>query len=731
MNYTAPEKLPSKENKTIAPNLLKILSAYTWLTGASLSILSRITPALNGMVFKAMQMLKMWQSAMKYSVFVFLLFAALSASSGAAQGRFANRYELRGERLGARFQITNSGIKDVEIEDRSSRAKLHPGEAFFLQLRDGRVIAASQLRMNAAPVEEQVAPKPFAARHAEQVAGRSICADLNTQDNSLAVHWCAVMRDNANYLRQEITLRALEHPVYIAEVRLFDFEAPGARVIGKVAGSPIVAGNFFFGFEYPLAASDVKNERATSILTRVLPLGAGQSITYSSVIGVADPGQLRRDFLAYLEEERAHPYRTFLHYNSWFDLNSTDSDRYDETQVLDRVHAFGKELVRKRGVTMDSFLLDDGWDDTHSLWGFNSGLPNGLTNIHKAAADYGFGIGVWLSPWGGYGVTQAQRTAAGERAGLETVKGGFALSAPRYYGIFEKICQEMISKYGVNQFKFDGTGNASEVFPGSIFDSDFSAAIHLIERLRQQDPNIYINVSTGTLPSPFWLRYSDNIWRGGDDYKFDGVGSLRQKWITYRDGQTYHNIVEGGPLFPLNSLMLDGIIYADHVEYAAHPIPRLAATNAELDYDLVDEIHSFFGSGTQLQELYVTPSLLTKQDWDILAEAARWSRANATVLKDTHWIGGDPAKLEVYGWASWTPQKAIVVMRNPSDRVQEFSLDVGQAFELPLHAPQNYRAHSPWAADQAAVPLDLRAGHAQRFQLKPFQVLTLEAEPSN
>jgi hypothetical protein len=127
----------------------------------------------------------------------------------------------------------------------------------------------------------------------------------------------------------------------------------------------------------------------------------------------------------------------------------------------------------------------------------------------------------------------------------------------------------------------------------------------------------------------------------------------------------------------------------------------------------------------------VTPSRLTSKDWDVLAEAARWSRTNAAVLKDTHWIGGDPAKLEVYGWASWTPQKAIVVMRNPSDRVQEFSLDVGQAFELPLHAPQNYRAHSPWAADQAAVPLDLRAGHAQRFQLKPFQVLTLEAEPSN
>lgn len=664
---------------------------------------------------------------MKSPVFVVLLSLALTTSAGTAQKRIANHYELLGERLTARFQVSNGGIKVAEIEDRSSRTKLHPDEAFSLKLRDGRVIKASQLRMNAAPVEARIAPVPTAARHAEQIAGRSLCADLSTQDRSLAVHWCAVLRDNTNYLRQEITLRALSQPVDIAEVRLFDFDVSGARVVGRVAGSPIVAGDFFFGFESPLSASEVKDNRATAILTRVLPLGAGQSITYSSVIGVAAPGQLRRDFLAYLEEERAHPYRTFLHYNSWFDLGS--GERYTEAQVLDRVHAFGEELVRKRGVTMDSFLLDDGWDDTHSLWNFNSGFPDGLTNVKNAAAKYGFGIGVWLSPWGGYDVAKQQRIAAGKRAGLETVKGGFALSAPRYYKLFENVCQEMIAKYGVNQFKFDGTGNASQVFPGSIFDSDFSAAIHLIEKLRQQDPNIYINVSTGTLPSPFWLRYSDDVWRGGDDYNFAGVGSWRQKWITYRDEQTYRNIVEGGPLFPLNSLMLHGIIYANKVKYTG--LHRLSASDTELDSDLVDEVHSYFGSGTQLQELYITPSLLTSKDWDMLAEAARWSRANASVLKDTHWIGGDPGKLEVYGWASWTPRKGIVVLRNPSDHAQEFSLDVGRAFELPRNASLNYTAHSPWAADKESVPINLSAGHTRRIHLEPFQVLTLEAKPAN
>jgi hypothetical protein len=276
----------------------------------------------------------------------------------------------------------------------------------------------------------------------------------------------------------------------------------------------------------------------------------------------------------------------------------------------------------------------------------------------------------------------------------------------------------MISKYGVNQFKFDGTGNASTVFPGSLFDSDFSAAIHLIERLRQQEPNIFINLTTGTLPSPFWLRTADSIWRDGDDHNFDGVGSWRQKWITYRDEQTYRNIVVGGPLYPLNSLMLHGIIYAQKAQHL----------DSDPNNDFKDEVHSYFGTGTQLQEMYVTPGLLTKENWDDLAEAARWSRTNAPVLKDTHWIGGDPGKLEVYGWASWTPAKGIVVLRNPSDKAQEFSLDVGKAFELPVHAERKYLAHSPWAADKEKAAIKLRAGEEHKFVLKPFEVVVLDCE---
>jgi len=186
--------------------------------------------------------------------------------------------------------------------------------------------------------------------------------------------------------------------------------------------------------------------------------------------------------------------------------------------------------------------------------------------------------------------------------------------------------------------------------------------------------------------------------------------------MTYRDAQTYKNVVERGPLYPLNSLMLHGIIYATN---AVH-------LGAMRDADFADQVREFFGNGTQLQEMYITPSLLNQHNWDDLAEAAKWSRANADVLVDTHWVGGDPNKNEIYGWASWSPRKAILVLRNPDDQPAAFTADAAKIFELPPGAEQTFRLRSPWKQDRELPPVQLRAGEPHVFNLRPFEVLVLE-----
>ena len=153
--------------------------------------------------------------------------------------------------------------------------------------------------------------------------------------------------------------------------------------------------------------------------------------------------------------------------------------------------------------------------------------------------------------------------------------------------------------------------------------------------------------------------------------------------------------------------------------------------NTDPGNDLRNEVRSYFGSGTQLQEMYITPSLLTQQNWDDLAEAPKWSRANAETLNDTHWIGGDPAWLKVYGWAGWSPVegpggKGILTLRNPSDKPQTISLTLADALQLPAGTKRIYVAKSPWKEDAERTGFNVDASQPHAFKLSPFEVLTLE-----
>jgi hypothetical protein len=610
-------------------------------------------------------------------------------------------------------------IRNKSVEESAPDSSLRLGEPFSIDLKESGVLRASGLKIDGLARVEHLTANPAASRCAERLSGVAVHYQLEDPGGQFKADWVLVLRQGSSYIRQVLTITAGGKPAPVSGVVMIDVSSPNIAIAGTVKGSPLTAGNFYLGFESPLSTSSVVGDRAVSELQSGVPIGAGLSAEYSAVVGVAPAGQMRRSFLTYIERERAHPYRTFLHYNSWFDIGYFTP--YSQEDALNRIHAIGEELNKKRGVTLDSFLFDDGWDDHNDLWKIRADFKDGFTPLQKAAAEYGTAPGVWLSPWGGYGHPKDERVAAAKKGGYELAGGLLALSGPKYYKLFHDATTEMVTRYGVNQFKFDGTGNADHVVEGSAFSSDFDAAIHLISDLRQLKPDIFINLTTGTYPSPFWLVYADSIWRGGWDTQGEGVGTKRERWITYRDADTYDEVVKQGRLYPLNSLMLHGIVYARQ--------ETEAGLSTDPGNDFANEVRSYFGEGTQLQEMYITPTLLTPANWDVLAEAAKWSRRNASTLVDTHWIGGDPRWLQVYGWAAWSPMKAILTLRNPSDHAQEIALDIDQAFELPSGAPRHYIARSPWADSAAQPAITLNAGTPHTFHLEPFQVLTLEALP--
>lgn len=604
------------------------------------------------------------------------------------------------------------------------------GEALQILLADGRRYAASQLTAEGEPQITALTPEPQAARLAARLPGRQVVWPMRSADRMLRVVWRAVLLDDANYVRQEIEVSADRENCVVREVIWMDQNVPGARNAGSVDGSPVVADGFFVGCEDPHAQNRVEappqkngqpapDARVGCRLVRNAPLAKGSSFTQSLVIGVAPAGQLRRAFLYYLERERAHPYRPFLHYNSWYDI-ATGLYSMNEANCLDAIRTMGENLVQPYGVVLDGMVFDDGWDDPQTLWHFHSGFPTGFAPHAELCRKYGTHVGVWLSPFGGYGKAREERLKYGREQGFEINPAGFSLSGPKYYAAFKDACVSMMRKYGVNHFKFDGIAAGTYASGGATYVLDTEAMRQLMLELRQENPQVYINLTTGSWPSPFWLRYADSVWRQGGDMGLAGKGPKQQQWLTYRDQETYRHIVGKGPLYPLNALMTQGVAYSRHGT-AGEPTFNSAGFK--------DDVRAFFGAGTSLQELYIQPGKLTADDWQVLAEAAKWSRAHADVLVDTHWIGGDPAKLEVYGYASWAPRKGIVMLRNPDDQSHEFALDVGTALELPPGAATKYELKSPWAEDAQKPAIAAAAGQPVRIPLQPFQVVVFEATP--
>jgi hypothetical protein len=169
--------------------------------------------------------------------------------------------------------------------------------------------------------------------------------------------------------------------------------------------------------------------------------------------------------------------------------------------------------------------------------------------------------------------------------------------------------------------------------------------------------------------------------------------------------------------------MNHGIVYAKGNSFAAR-----ALTGSK---DLRNEVRSYFGGGYALQELYINPHIMTEEHWDSIAESALWAKKQASVLVDTHFIGGDPNELQVYGFAAWQNNQGVITLRNPSDTPQVYGLDVQSAFELPENSSKNYVLETPYKKDQRIAQLTATAGVPVSIELKPFEVLVFDAYTNN
>lgn len=610
-------------------------------------------------------------------------------------------------------------------------------EPFVVKLASGEYPASSFTRGNVA-VEDLLASSPEKARRAADAKkGHMVAATFTNEQAGVQVTWEAVMRDETSYIRQNFTIKALKD-IELTGFTPVRLSGKGFIIPGQVPGTPLVQedARLYFGVELPVAQAQVSESGATISFDCTLPMKKGESHSFSTVTGAYPEGQLRRALLSYIELERAKPYHLFLQYNCWYDhgLNPT------EENMLATVKAYGEELVNKRGVKLDSFVLDDGWDDYNDdLWQPNpKKFPNGFGKLTEAIRAIDSNFGIWISPLGGYSGFE-ERAEHGRRMGLiPQEQEVLDLSFPGYYNWYLNRCSELMKKDGVNFFKWDRAG--SGVSP------HFMALLRISNQLREINPDVFLSTTVGTWPSPFWLNFVDCIWRTGtSDVNWIGKGSNREQYITYRDAACYRVIVQKAPLFPLNSLMHHGIVLG--VEFQgkrtsdARTYTRGKAeepkggdgdflsdtTKHTVDFpvnnDLKKDIRILLGAGANLQELYLTPAMMNDKAWDDITEAIKWSRRFADVTADSHWVGGDPEKLEVYGYASWCKDKgATLALRNPDDQPHTIRLSA-QIFEPTTPGGIKLNASYP---DQRVKELDLPEKDTVEVTLEPFEVLVFD-----
>jgi hypothetical protein len=544
-------------------------------------------------------------------------------------------------------------------------------------------------------------------RLADKISGTSITADL-VSDAGVRAKWSAELRDGSNYIRQGLHLES-EKIFPLFGVELIDEALPKSQTIGGCPGSPVADSGLFTGVEMPGAANAVDPAQVRIGFSCRLELSAAQSYDFASVVGVIANNQLRRSFLYYIERERARASSPFLHYNDWYDLGYSVT----AAKLLDAAQQFDAELVKKRGVPVQSYLIDDGWDNpAKGLWQENrKTFPDGFAGLKTQLDAMNSHLSIWISPLGGYGGAEV-RTADAKKMGLIPADGRLDFSYPAYKEWFQNRCLQLMREDGVNAFKWDKAGDG--VSP------HFMALLDIAKHMRAANPNVFINVTVGTWPSPFWLNHIDSTWRNGSaDVGWAGKGDDREKWITFRDGYVHRLFVEAAPLYPLNSMMAHGIVHGRCFQ---------GAQVARAGPNLKNEARSYFAMGTSLQELYLTPSLMSADGWDQVAESAKWAHANADVLVDSHWVGGDPLKLQPYGYGAWCPRKATLMLRNPDDVARTITIDAHTAFDLPDGAASAYLLSSPYK-DQRVASLEIQSGVNQDIRLEPFEVLVFDAAP--
>lgn len=422
-------------------------------------------------------------------------------------------------------------------------------------------------------------------------------------------------------------------------------------------GQPwFLAGTWFAGVESP--ASDQTRDGEVVVL-RHHP-GQAAFTSKTAIIGHrGDEPNVEDAFAAYVVETGT-PRRSFLQYNSWYDLRGAEMTVENFAGIF---KGFQDSLLQPYGLRFDAFVPDDGWQNKQSIWEVDRKiLPHEFKPLAEILEAGGSRLGIWM-PINGTNLDTSWGKAQGYLVS-ELSDRHYQLTDPKYDQAIRAALKHRIEDGNLAYFKHDfnnfRTRRNHPLGPQVDFEQNLDAqlAIHRYERSLQ--PGIFLNITSGMWLSPWWLQEADSIWMAASDFGFENrfPQPSRRDWaMSYRDQHFYRKYVVERQQYPLSRLMTHGIIYGQR--------NQLGGTDETLR-EWSDYVVMYYARGVQLKELYVTPKLMTEERWRVLGRADQWAEAHAATLDHTRFVGGRPDRGEVYGYVHWGPDEGLVVVRNPA-----------------------------------------------------------------
>ncbi len=459
-------------------------------------------------------------------------------------------------------------------------------------------------------------------------------------------------------------------------------------------GQPIYPRSFFMGGEFPTCDNKIHGDTAQCTVYSGRPLrdirsSDGSVPFHTCVVGAADAATYdacHNAFFAYMRTF-ARPERFRLQFNSWYD-NMLD---ITSDNIAESFRAVEKGL-REHGVRpLDSYVVDDGWVDYKKpeFWAFRKErFPHGFAEEKKLMEELGSGFGVWFGPRGGY--TEQDRYAKNlKKIGYYPCRQSLDIctGAPKYIDALIDRMIGFMKDYNVNYFKLDGfsaqacrskkhghpAGGKEEkgVYYYTFLWEQWLAGF---ERLRAVNPDVYLNLTSYSHCSPWFLKWVDSVWLNNSaDMYYEGDGSNLDQCLNYRDGRYYDYYVVRQQQFPASCIYNHEPCYGK--KNYNPPLPaRSHKTVCYTGEEFTKYLLMCMMRGTGFVELYYSPSMFDDEKWEINARILNWAEENFHILRHSEFFGGVPKNGECYGYAAFEEGKGYVIVRNPAGRPQKFTV---------------------------------------------------------